>query len=183
MAESGEFRPMGAVVAELRQRIDRADTGTLFIVTDRNSSASISLHGGTIVHVAFRSKRGIEAIAMLSDVERCKASFQATPPRVQQSDELPSNEAILARLGVFAEPSNGAAAEPDTRVTQEQTRLLQEMLVEHLGPAAQFVVSEALQTTDAPARLLRLLAEEIPQGSERETFIARARARLGIAGG
>ncbi len=181
MNSSDYYRPFGAVVGELRRLLVRAETGTLFIVTENNHFASIAIHNGTIIHVTYRNKRNRDAIALLGAIESCKASFQSTLPRKQYPGELPGNEEIVAQLGFEADIPNRAPSEVGNLITDSEIEVLQATLMDYLGPAAQLVLSEGLERIAVPMPLVRLLAEEIPDTAEGARFIVEASTRLGIS--
>jgi hypothetical protein len=141
----------------------------MFLVTSSSQSARIGLRQGKIVHIALRRLQGLQALIELASAGVARLQFS---PGVAQEPqpELPDTQTILAALGDSG--SNDGASLDD-----EALRLIQEELLEILGPFADVLIDEnrACRNLD---ELLPTLAKQIADPAEAAQFEQRARARL-----
>jgi hypothetical protein len=194
----------GELVKELSGLCAAQRTGTMFIATTDNQSARIGLHGGAIVSVVFRTRRGLEAADHLRKITGGRFSFSETIVDRVGSDDLPSTSALLALLAGEASPlppSRPAAAPPSVprpasppappaapaavraALSRAQSTIEAE-LMEFVGPIASVLCREhfARAATAGPPfdwpAIVDAIAREIGDRAKEERFKERVLARL-----
>ena len=97
MSSDPSFVPFDQVVAVLRQLSHERRVGTLFITTSDNKSASISLLGGEIVGVSFRTLRGRDALLLIKGMGLSQYVFH--DGKVPDTDpDLPPEDRVRLAL-------------------------------------------------------------------------------------
>lgn len=141
----------------------------MFLVTSSSQSARIGLSQGKIVHIALRRLQGLQALIELASAGVARLQFS---PGVAQDPqpELPDTQTILAALG-------DSGSKDGASVDDEALRLIQEELVEILGPFADVLIDEhrACRNLD---ELLPTLVKQIADPAEAAQFEQRVKARL-----
>lgn len=179
-----DYIPFSQIVVEIGRLCKQRATGTLFIATKANKSAQIVLDKGEIVFIFFSSKRGEEALALMSTIRAGRYRFQeggVIPRRLP----LPSTEAILKKLegGTVEE-----ASLPENRnmtqdvaglLSQEQKHALESCLAECIGPMAAIICEDHLSAAKPLEETVDALAAEIPSAGQAQKFRELVAARLG----
>lgn len=178
-----DFIPFPQIVVELGKLHRQKSTGTLFVATKANHSAQIVLDKGEIVFVFFSSKRGEEALALMSTIQEGRYRFQAggvIPRRMA----LPPTEAILEMLARGAAPAtrtagkNEVASAAGDGLSLEQKETLQACLAECIGPMAAIICEDHLGANLPLDKIVDALAEEIPSPDQAQKFRELVVARL-----
>ncbi|EKD38166.1 MAG: hypothetical protein ACD_75C00842G0001, partial [uncultured bacterium] len=71
-----DYIPFADIVVEIARLCKQRSTGTLFIATKANKSVQLVLDKGEIVFIFFSSKRGEEALALMSTIRAGRYRFQ-----------------------------------------------------------------------------------------------------------
>lgn len=179
-----DYIPFAQIVIEIGRLCKQRSTGTLFIATKANRSAQLVLDKGEIVFIFFSSKRGEEALALMSEIHDGRFRFQeggVIPRRMA----LPSTEAILKTLkgGAAGAPSSAEnSSSSKTRdvagLTGEQQDALQSCLAECIGPMAAIICEDHLSSARPFAEIVDALAAEIPSPGQAKKFRELVSARL-----
>lgn len=186
-----DYIPFAQIVVEIGRLCKQRSTGTLFIATKANHSAQLVLDKGEIVFVFFSSKRGEEALALMSTIRDGRFRFQeggVIPRRMA----LPPTEAILETLerGAAGAPSSGESRNKtlgESRnktqavigLTGEQQEILQSSLAECIGPMAAIICEDHLGSSRPFAEIVDALAAEIPSPGQAKKFRELVTAKLG----
>lgn len=176
-----DYIPFAQIVVEIGKLCKQKSTGTLFIATKANHSAQIVLDKGEIVFIFFSSKRGEEALALMSTIRDGRFRFQeggVVPRRMA----LPSTEAILEMLGRGAagtspSPERATGSKAANGLSQEQKDILQSCLAECIGPMAAIICEDHLDAAKPFAEIVDALAEEIPSAGQAKKFRELVAAR------
>ena len=177
-----DYIPFAQIVIEIGRLCKQRSSGTLFIATKANHSAQLVLDKGEIVFIFFSSKRGEEALALMSEIHDGRFRFQeggVIPRRMA----LPSTEAILKTLkgGAAGAPSSGESRNKSQAViglTGEQQEILQSSLAECIGPMAAIICEDHLSSSRPFAEIVDALAAEIPSPGQAKKFRELVSARL-----
>lgn len=161
------------VMAELRRLCSEQRSGTMFIVTASNQSASFALREGNIVCVRFQLKRGLDAVNEIKNVGavRCKFTEEVAGAPDQR---LPSTSDLLQLLS----SDGGAAAAPPPRFSEAELARAETVLIralaEFLGPMATVVVREHLLEARGSGqdldKTVEAIAEVIPDRAKAARF-------------
>jgi hypothetical protein len=180
-----DYIPFADIVAEISRLCKQKSTGTLFVATKANKSAQLVLDKGEIVFIFFSSKRGEEALALMSTIRAGRYRFQeggVIPRRMP----LPPTQTILERLGREAEqPSSPeqrpAAAAPSAGggLSREQKDVLEACLAECIGPMAAIICEDHLHSGANFEAVVEALAAEIPSPGQAAKFRELVTAKLG----
>jgi hypothetical protein len=192
-------------LAELRALCDARQTGTLLIATDDNSLAQFALQEGNIVGVAFKGRRGRDALPLITALTSGRVRFHQrallapTPP-------LPSTTEILTLFGAEQVESGLGAASgrpvppsprqtpssvvppspepapvaspPQPALSPEVCAVLQSSLASFIGPIAAFVCAERLPQAKSLDEALQTLSQEIPDPTAARRFRDMVRRAL-----
>ncbi|MDG4553880.1 MAG: hypothetical protein P9E24_06490 [Candidatus Competibacter sp.] len=165
---------------ELRTLCREKRTGTLFIAFANNWLAQIGLSNGEIVALTFQSKHGQEALGLLRglDVQISISRFAEGQPPIQRA-ALPPTDLILEQLKV-APGSSGKAAEPVSgRALTDQTKsMLEQELMEFIGPMAAILCEEAWESATDLETALTILSRELPDAKQVTRFRQNILKRL-----
>lgn len=178
-----DYVPFAQIVVALAGLCRQKATGTLFVATMANKSAQIVLEKGEIVFIFFSSKRGEEALTLMSTIQSGRYRFQeggVIPRRM----ELPPTAAILARLegaaaGVIVQEERGEAKSlPGNGLSREQRDALESCLAECIGPMAAIICEDHCSAAKPLAAVVDALAAEIPSPDQAQKFRELVSARL-----
>lgn len=164
-----DYIPFSEIVAEIAQLSKQKVTGTLFISTQDNRSAQVMLDKGEIVYVFFSSKRGEEALALMSTIREGRYRFQEGSA-IARRMQLPPTAAILQAL---AGGATGSTASPvqgqETRkvlvgngLSAEQKGVLESCMAECIGPMAAIICEDYFNSIGDLSSMVDALAAEIP---------------------
>ncbi|MFD2111027.1 hypothetical protein [Thiorhodococcus fuscus] len=168
------------IVEEIRRLVSQQVTGTLFIATNENRSAQVSIEAGKIVYLYFSNTVGVTALERMAQIHSGRYRFQEGPAGLPRVD-LPPTETILAALEAAASrgdasgPREGAEA---SGLTEPQKTVLVECLVEFIGPIAEILSEDHLRQASDLNTTIDALAGEIPSPDQATQFRALVRAKL-----
>lgn len=207
MARDGaETVSLGGFADALEQGCREGRTGTFYLVTDRNHTATVTLRAGRVVGLRYRIARHLAALAELLKVQALTYRFEANVPTEPGAPELPDDGAILAQLRAASAPELQGAATPapaprpvhmplHTRLLAPEPaappspgglsdgakRALEAALVEQIGPMAHVFARQVFADAGSAADASRRLAAYIPDPARAVRFSNEVRRRLGVA--
>jgi hypothetical protein len=121
MQKEHQHLPFKLLLSTLHELCKMKKTGTMYISTDDNHAARFTLKNGEIVACGFSSKRGIEALELMRNINAGKYSFiESTLPAEPKQDILTTQE-ILDYLTQILDPSYTPPAAPSSNQTVEQS--------------------------------------------------------------
>ncbi len=185
MATDNGWLDNRAVMAELGRLCQQKKSGTVLIATQDNHLARVLLEAGEIISMVFGQKHGQEAIPLVSNITAGRIRFSdGKAGGMRDSESLPPTESILRLLG-----ANVPAARPagGTPIGAAALKLIEEELVEFLGPMANLVWQENLDKIANPgkpenlAKLIDAVAAEIGEPAKIKRFKQQVRNRLGLS--
>ena len=188
---SSEFRPLNAVLAELKALVESRSSGFLFLVTDDNHAASIRLRNGNIEEVSFSNRHNDEAVNLLAGAKAARARFQPSVMAAIPSKYGPmSAQSIQWLLGEHlpSEPV-GAGADSVTAPTVQtgqgasnaQREIVEKVALTFFGPIAALLCDEAFGAARDVEHALQQIAVNLPDRSEADRFLAEARSAVARA--
>jgi hypothetical protein len=164
------------------EELSRTDaSGMLIAVTEDNHQVRIGLQNGEIVHLATQRLQGNEAISAIATNSYRTFNFTSGSPFQVQPD-LPATEVILnaLRSGKYSEGETDFSASPapaPAGVDAGLLHIIEEELMEFVGPIASILILEAKRQPSLNA-VLQKLAKELPSTAAKEAFVNRIRIRL-----
>jgi len=162
---------------QLRKLCASTASGTLFLTTQYNSQGRIGLLRGHIVHLAIATRRGLDAIPELAEAEA--RSFRFEPGLAPQPQTgLPSTPAILGSLHRPRSMAAAATVVTGEKVNAADTRILEEVLMDFLGPIATFLVQEKVDAKPNLREVLESLMEEFSDLDKAQEFRRTVDKRL-----
>ena len=172
---------------ELRALCRDRRTGTLLVVSSNNQVFQFSLRAGEIVALIFQNKHGAEALDVLEALRhqnvRANASRFAEGHLLSSKTPLPATDYILESLrggnrgGLVrsAQESNPKSL----RMTDQTRKILEEELVEFLGPMAVILCDEVWSTAKSLDEALSTLSQELSDPDQADRFWRNVFDRLG----
>ena len=179
--------PFRQLIAELRQLCRERRTGMVFVTTDGNQLAQLSLENGYIVYLFFKQQRGEDALRALRQSEAGALRF--VPGTIPASrSELPPTEEILDYLqGANGEPLADPIVEPTapaptgaSGLSELNKSIILEELTELIGPMAVIVCKEKLQATRDLEATIGVLSSALPDATQASRFRNNVLHRLEI---
>jgi len=169
---------------ELKQRLADRTKGTMFLKTNTDRSFAIAFQDGAITGVSSGLTVGNEAVERLRKVKSASYTFSSAPFNPPGSAPEPLHVSLL--LG--ADPPQTAIAPSANQRADFGRRslvVIEENLLEVLGPVAMFLLDDALKTLSDehgdvvdPNKLLSTLAREIDDRKDAERFIQKTMSKL-----
>jgi len=156
-------------------------TGTLYIVTTASLLAQFGLSDGEITSLSVQNKHGLEALEALEALLKQGASVGtsrfADGHLSNARLTLPSTDEILKQLGGKTLRSN--AGDPKSVRMTEQTKILvEEELVELIGPIAAILCDEVWSSVGSLDTALEALSRELPDADQAARFRQNVLKRL-----
>ena len=184
MATDNSLLDNRGLMAEIGRLCQQKKSGTLLIATQDNSLARILLDTGEIVSMIQGQKHGVDAIPLIRSITAGRIKFsEGKAVGIRDSDSLPPTETVLRQLGAHQPTVRSAAGVP---IGASALKLIEDELVELLGPMASLVWNEHLEKITEPSRpenLVRLIdavALEIGDAGKIQRFKQQVRAKLGL---
>ena len=196
MIREGAYLPMSELLEELRRLCADRASGTVFIATPENRSARIVLREGRIVGLNYRAKRGMGSVQMIREMVSGRIGFtQGLAQPVGGDQDLPATPVLLGLLEGRSSASDASASSggvgaglADAGIDlAEARRIMEEELIEFLGPVAGFACQEEFaglpgdagldDLVDMIDRILREAGESQHSREVVDSFIARLRRR------
>ena len=158
---------LDSLIVEIQRLSQEKITGTIFISADNRRTAQINLLKGNIVALSCLNMRGMKALLLIRQLNPNWFKFiQGTS--VTTDSDLPSTADILNSLisscNSISESSGSAAN------TQQTDAVLQETLMEFMGPVAPLICNKVLPQARNLDEAIDLLAHEIPDRQQALSF-------------
>jgi hypothetical protein len=159
----------------------------LLITTPDNQLVRILLEGGEIVSLIFGAKQGMEVVPLIAGIKSARVRFSAGKAgSMARAAGLSSTVALLKMLAgnLAAAPEAKASVRPGRAGAKNPLKVVEEELVEVLGPLGTLVLQEnAAQAGDPtqPGVLRRLIdasASHIRDPEKARRFRQQVEARL-----
>ncbi|MBU1567898.1 MAG: hypothetical protein KJ630_20020 [Proteobacteria bacterium] len=157
----------------------------MFITTRDNRSAQIMLDKGEIVYLFFSSKRGQEALELMSTIRDARYRFQeggAVSRRMQLPTTWTILQALNNELGQVAAPAREPAeakALVGKGLSAEQKSVLETCLVDCIGPMAAIICEDHFNYVGDLQAAIEALSGEIPSPAQVKKFREMVTERLG----
>lgn len=163
---------------ELRTLCRDRRTGTLLVVSSNNQVFQFSLKEGEILALVFQNKHGAEALEVLDSLRhqdvRANASRFAEGHLLSSKAPTPATDYILELLrGGHRGGSARSVQEPNPkslRMTDRTRKILEEELVEFLGPMAVILCDEVWSTAKSLDEALSILSQELSGPDQADRF-------------
>ncbi len=124
-------------------------TGSLFAISEINSLAKVVIVAGNIIYIEYRLKKGAEAIPLFLEIESGSYDFKAGKVISHKATPIPRTAELLAQLSgdanVPVTPPPVAAPTAGAHAGPEVFKVIEEQLIEILGPMGSFVWEEHLE--------------------------------------
>jgi len=162
-------------------------TGSLFIISDTNCYARVVIAAGNIIYLEYRLKKGAEAIPLFLEIAHGTLDFKDGKVISHKASPLPSTPDLLMQLGGSASSADStppAAAAVQKPSASEAFKVIEDQLVDVLGPMASLVWEEHLERTEGPKadidleQLVNSLATEIDDPDKAAQFRSHVRDML-----
>jgi len=162
-------------------------TGSLFIVSETNCFARVVIAAGNIIYLEYRLKKGVEAIPVFLEIKHGTIDFKDGKVISHSASPLPPTPDLLAQLGGQAAPAV-SVAQSTAAVTQppaaDAFKIIEEALIDILGPMASLVWEEHLERAGGPeaqvdiGQLISNVSTEIDDPDTAAQFRNHVRAML-----
>lgn len=185
MTDAPNYVPLAQLVSELKILCREGRTGTAYLVTDDNRMARIGMAAGKIDFLWFHSKRGADALIMMSQIHAGRLRFEDGVKAPADTADLPSTAEILEfLLSPLAAASTAAAPVPgapqaQAAVSAAERAMIEELLTDYVGPMASIICDEQLNEGTDLETALKALAAEIQDSGQIKEFLDRVHTRLG----
>ena len=184
MATDDSLLDNRALMAEIGRLCQQKKSGTLLIAAQDNSLARILLNSGEIVSMVLGQKHGPDVIPLIRSITAGRIKFsEGKAVGIRDSDSLPPTETVLRQLGAQQPAVRSASGVP---IGASALKLIEDELVELLGPMASLVWNEHLEKFAEPgrpenlARLIDAVAAEIGDPGKIQRFKQQVRGKLGL---
>lgn len=179
MAQSRSSTFARFVADELYKLCEQKRTGTFLAVTVDNRLTQFGLRQGEIVSLSFQHKQGTEALNLLQRQEGEVGVFRFMEHLPATQQDLPPTDLILDQLLGKSDPVSGLVDPRSVRMLSEQTKtVLQEELIEFIGPMAVIVCEEVWSTAKGLEAALDALSRELPDSNQAARFRQNVLKRL-----
>ena len=181
-----DYTPYAEIILEIGRLCKQKKTGTLFIVTPDNRSAQIKLEEGEIVFVFFSSKRGQEALDLMSTIHDGRYRFQEGGG-VSRRMQLPPTSNILealraSGLGQSSSPVRqqhiGEEGLIGNGLSPKEKNVLENCLADCIGPMATIICEDHFGSSSDLKATIDALAGEIPSPEQVKKFREMVAERL-----
>jgi hypothetical protein len=192
--------PKDRLIQQMRDIALHRDTGLLSIVTDTGRAVLVRFSQGTIVGAHSRSKDIGEATAILREAQSVRFSYAPSKSEGKRDDSpglmsvgafiellapptgsrLISSSAETPAQPTAGSPASGPPNPPPlaTGISKDARGSLERLSIEIVGPIAQFLVEEALETATTLRDAIKQIAQSIPDRDVSRRFTEEARRRL-----
>lgn len=168
------------LTSELQRIRDDQSTGIVFIASGDNRSAQISFLDGAMVYAQCQGQKGRKAIELIAQMTEVRFRFQKGPIPASRI-EMPSADEVFACLHAVKKTDAkvpekekttpkqaGTEASKGGTLSSHEQRVIQEVLVECIGPMAMILCEDYLDKVKTVAEAIDTIANEIPaQQAER----------------
>ena len=185
MATDNGWLDNRGVMTERGRLCQLKKSGTVLIATQDNNLARVLLDAGEIISMMFGQKHGQEVIPLVRNITAGRVRFsESKTGGMRDSESLPPTEIILRQLGANVPAARLDSGRP---IGASALKLIEEELVEFLGPMATLVWHENLDKIANPgkpenlARLIDTVAAEIGEPAKIQRFKQQVRDKLGLS--
>ncbi|MCC9002192.1 MAG: hypothetical protein ABTR54_10635 [Candidatus Competibacter sp.] len=157
-------------------------TGTLFVISSDSHLAQFGLKSGEIVALVFQNKHGLEALEILESFRHQQVranTFRFTNGHLPPSKlPLPPTDHILDLL-LGKSPRSQSAGDPKSaRMTDQTKAIVEQELVEFIGPIAAIVCDEVWNSLGSLDAILDALSQELSDSNQAALFRQNVLKRL-----
>ncbi len=187
MASEDALDNFSALMGRVKHAVEQKETGTFFILANQKSSATISINQGNIIQITYSKVRNEHAIPYLKKISSCSAKFsrgfvikldnQGTTLRQDDVQQLLSLGRETASQPANDTSDGGAGAQKE--LSSEAKDLLEQALIDYVGPFASIVCQEVFSSVSSPQSAIEMLAAVIPDHDESRSFMDQASKKLG----
>jgi hypothetical protein len=143
-------------------------TGGLFLLDEAKKLLQIYFLNGEMISIKTRNITGSEALEELTRMKPIKFQFH-DGAETRNLDKIPSTENIISRLIETKNQSNQQRSVPEH--FEEQVR---DLFVEYVGPIADVIFEEQIETSTSLDNLITVLSTYIEDTKDKESFISKA---------
>jgi hypothetical protein len=184
MATDDSLLDNRGLMAEIGRLCQQKKTGTLLIATQDNNLARVLLDAGEIVSMVLGQKHGQDVIPLMRNITAGRIKFsEGKAVGMRDTNSLPPTETVLRQLGAYIPAALPAGGVP---IGAYALKLVEDELVEFLGPMASLVWNENLDKFTNPGKpenltkLIDAVAAEIGEPGKIQRFKQQVRAKLGL---
>jgi hypothetical protein len=184
--------PAGEVFGMIRDLVDRMETATLYIRTDKNRAVMVATKGGEIITLSSGPRHGAKAIPILRDMRTAAVRVEGHAISYH-SEHMPPTAVLMAMLETDSSDqaeaggeSTGASGGAAVGVADRVKTVLSQLLSEYLGPVAPICCEQVMESLGNPSDADRLrlavekMAAEAGSPEEAQAFTLRAWKRLNL---
>lgn len=164
--------PLSELVTTLKSATEGGKSGAFFITTDKQQSAMVTMDGGRITGVKFRSANGYDAANALAQVGQLKYQSAAEPTELSGPSDIETTTVLE-----ILESGTGAGAVEEVTAPVIDLDSLRERYVEACSAAAAVAfdqtiadAGEAARTADGYGQLVQRLADRIGDAQQAASF-------------
>ncbi len=175
------------IINELRRLGESKASGSFFIVSEEQHSATIGLEQGRIVSIRCRLRFGEQAIAMIAKIKRGSCRFESTFSFTRKED-YGSNEEVIRQILQASQDNVSPAPSVNTQpgrqavrgtlqISSKQRAEIEQLLVVELGPMGGMVMESILDCPN-PDAIADTIREEVDEAGLAETLVMRIQGIL-----
>ncbi len=176
-----ELVPLNELVTALKSATEEGKSGAFFITTDKQQSAMVTMDGGTITGVKFRSANGYDAAHALAQVEQLKYQSAAEPTELTGPSDIETARVLeILASGAGAGTADEAAAARAVDLDHVRQRYIDACSAAAAAAFDQAVADagDAVETADGYAQLVQRIVERIDDVEQAAMF----RREAGVEG-
>lgn len=180
------------LVDQIRKIVADRESGVLSIVTEAQRSVVLRFYEGRLTQTIARGKDVGEAIQLLAQSQSLRFGFVAAKGEIRK-ELMPAKElADRIEAGTPVVRQDGGSVLPTKPVADKGTpfgdfkeELVREVLIElavkHIGPMADLIIEQAIESSENLEELVDAVAMQIPDSAYAGTFrdLALERIRRG----
>jgi hypothetical protein len=176
--------PFAEFISDELQKLCREQrTGTFSVVTLTSILAQFGLNNGEIVSVSVQHKQGLEGLAALEMLGKQGAKVSTVRFRdghvMAARLALPPTRSILEQLGGLVAHPLTAADPRSVRMTDQVRAVVEQELMEFIGPMAIILCEEVWNAVASLDTALDTLGQELPDPGQAARFRQKVLARIG----
>ncbi|MET0068267.1 MAG: hypothetical protein ABW076_18130 [Candidatus Thiodiazotropha sp.] len=184
------FLELPDIINELRRLGQSKATGSFYIVSDEQHSATVDLEAGRIILLRCRLRFGEQAIPLIARINRGSFRFEPTRNFIRKED-YGDNETVFQRIMqahnntaspplIPARPTRGTPSLRQTsglQVSANQRLLIEQLLITELGPMGSVVMESVLSCRNQDA-VFDVIRDEADDDDIAESLTTRIRSIL-----
>lgn len=167
-----EFVSLSDLVTALKSATEGGQSGAFFITTDKQQSAMVTMDGGRITGVKFRSASGYDAANALAQVEQVKYQSAAEPTELSGPSDIETASVLeILESGVSAaRGAEGVAPAIDLDALRERYVGACSAAAATTFEQAIADTGDAVRTAEGYEQLVQRLAEHIGDTQQAAAF-------------